>query len=382
MGRTNKRQFGFYRLVLLSIIFLFSSAIVGCGGGTQGTQTGERVLIRGQIVDTNGAPAANTQVTLANHPSGITSTTNESGEFVLDVENVAPGTSTAEFIIENDSLSNRLVLEQIPEGTNKISLVAEVTPKSSSARLVSVEFNDENNIRQDNDPIIEDEENSNDTNEPKDNKSPKKPKKKKPKATPAPTPEVSPPLIEPTPEPTPTPELPARILPPAAVVSAMHDDLATIEWKKSEGAASYRIYTSLTLDGEFEFITEINGSNTFDDNTEHSEYFYVRISAVDSEGTESDLSPAHLVYPGADYDRSGCVDDKDFMVFEDSYLSHESDGHYFKGGDFDLDGDISLDDFVNYSKWHGKCKDLGIIEKEKLDPGLCDDEDDDLECEG
>ena len=147
-------------LFSLSVVLLLS--LVGCGGGTQGTQTGSNVTYRGMILDSNSNAVSGAQVTYVNTArNNLSATTNEDGLFVIE----APRVNNAEFIIQKGPISNRLVLNRtIPESATVVNFVAQLNEDKDEADLILFEPGDgssEGNTN--NDPILEDSGDSSDS---------------------------------------------------------------------------------------------------------------------------------------------------------------------------------------------------------------------------
>ena len=126
-------------------------ACIGCGGGTQGTQTGSNVTFRGMVVDQNDKEVPNAKIERTD--TGEMVSTNNDGFFEL---NTARPSGSIEFAISGEGFRNSLVINRnIPLSATVVNLVAEINRNGDSAELILFEPESGSSSTGNNDPILD-----------------------------------------------------------------------------------------------------------------------------------------------------------------------------------------------------------------------------------
>lgn len=118
-----------YLAILLSVLCF----LIGCGGGTVGTGTGER-SIEGRILLVSGAPLPDAEVIILQ--TGESSTTDASGAFMIETSTTETELSLQ---IETDTFSSQVEIQTDPtDPVTQVNLSVDPVKKITTVKNISV----------------------------------------------------------------------------------------------------------------------------------------------------------------------------------------------------------------------------------------------------
>jgi len=125
------------RILVMSCVLLTLFAVIGCGGGTQGTGG---IAIEGRILKTDGTALANTKVTVAQ--TGDSTTTDANGDFSL----TAKVTGTTSLLVESDTVSTEVAIGDISAqaSTVRVTISVDENENSGTVEEIEIEERDDN----------------------------------------------------------------------------------------------------------------------------------------------------------------------------------------------------------------------------------------------
>ncbi|MBX7143273.1 MAG: hypothetical protein K1X79_02370 [Oligoflexia bacterium] len=121
-----------YRPIVIFLMCVVLGLAIGCGGGTMGTQTGER-LFDGTVLDDNGQPQPGIEVSIKDPQTGepvATVVTGDDGSFSASAE-IESDSVVLEFTNPTSGVTGEASLDLT--GENQVSVTAVIKQKSGEA---------------------------------------------------------------------------------------------------------------------------------------------------------------------------------------------------------------------------------------------------------